>query len=115
MELSNLYKNYYSDIEPRIFEEIFLSDPTSNMMRTKCGHYVKWIANLYRKDLWKTGDRPETISALTLLDKHKTKLPSNKRDINSYRSVSELYNIVRQFEEVKTQRELKSVGRDGAE
>ena len=115
MELSSIYKNYYSDIEPRIFEEIFLSDPTSNMMWTKCGHYVKWIANLYRKGDWKTGDRPETFSALTLLEKHKAKLPENKRNINIYKSVSELYSIVKQFEEVKTQREAKSVCREGAE
>jgi len=115
MELSSIYKNYYSDINPDIFEEIFLSDPTSNIMHTKCGHYVKWIANLYRNGQWKTGDQPETISALTLFEKHKAKLPESKRNINIYHSVSTLYDIVKQFEQVKTQRELKSVGRDDLE
>ena len=104
---------YYPDIDQATFQKIVDSDPTSR--NGLCGKYVKWIANLYKNGKWKEGDAPETKTALTILTKHGTKLPQDKRDVNRYTSVGELYDAVKGFESTDTQSEAERKSKEGAE
>lgn len=98
MSVDDVYNNYYSDIDKNIFLAAVKSDPTSK--RTEDGNiigigkYVKWILKLVKQGKWKPGDSVETIDFLGLFDKRKNQLPQEYRDINRYKSVYELGNIV---------------------
>lgn len=104
---------YYPDIDQDTFKKIVESDPTSK--NGLCGKYVKWIANLYKNGAWKDGDAPETRTALEILMRHGAKLPQDKRDVNKYKSVSDLYNAVKGFESVDTQSEAERKSKEGSE
>jgi hypothetical protein len=98
MSLEDVYNKYYSDIDKNIFLAAVKSDPTSK--RTDDGNiigigkYVKWILKLVKQGKWKPGDSVETIDFLGLFDKRKNQLPQEYRDINRYKSIYELGNIV---------------------
>ena len=110
MSLDDVYNNYYSDIDKNIFLAAVNSDPTSK--RTDDGNiigigkYVKWILKLVKQGKWKPGDSVETIEFLGLFDKRKNQLPQEYRDINRYKSVYELGNIV-SGHTVKNRNEVK--------
>lgn len=110
MSVEDVYNNYYSDIDKNIFLAAVNADPTSK--RTDDGNiigigkYVKWILNLVKQGKWKPGDSVETIDFLGLFDKRKNQLPEEYRDINRYKSVYELGNIV-SGHTVKNRNEVK--------
>jgi hypothetical protein len=116
MAILKIYNSYYKHIHWDVFNAAVAADPTSyNKGKiVKVGNFVKWILKLYTNGSWKGGDSYETRDLLTKFIKYKSKLPIEKRDINRFNSVSELYSLIRTLEGqgVKTQSDVK---REGAE
>jgi hypothetical protein len=99
-----------------VFNAAVAADPTSyNQGKVvKVGNFVKWILKLYSNNAWKPGDSYETRDLLTKFIKYKSKLPIEKRDINRYNRVNELYSLIQTLENdgIKSQKDIK---REGAE
>jgi hypothetical protein len=116
MTIQQIYNSYYKHIHWDVFNAAVAADPTSyNQGKiVKVGNFVKWILKLYSNNAWKLGDSYETRDLLSKFIKYKSKLPIEKRDINRYNSVSELYSLIQTLESdgVKTQSDVK---REGAE
>jgi hypothetical protein len=114
MNMLQIYNSYYNHIPLGVFYAAVAADPTSyNQGKVvKVGNFVKWILKLYQNNAWKSGDRYETKELLTKFNKYKSKLPIEKRDINRYNSVSELYSLIQTLEEqgVKSQKDVKKEG-----
>ena len=116
LSIDDVYNKYYQSVDRDVFNAAVAADPTSyNQGKVvKVGNFVKWILKLYTNGSWKEGDSYETRDLLTKFIKYKSKLPIEKRDINRYNSISELYSLMQTLEGkgVKTQSDVK---RDGAE
>ena len=116
LSIDDVYNKYYQSIDRDVFNAAVAADPTSyNQGKVvKVGNFVKWMLKLYSNNSWKPGDSYETKDLLSKFIKYKSKLPIEKRDINRFNSVSELYNLIQTLEGqgVKSQTEIK---REGAE
>ena len=116
MTIQQIYNSYYKHIHIDVFNAAVAADPTSYNQGevVKVGNFVKWILKLYTNGSWKTGDSYETKDLLSKFIKYKSKLPTEKRDINRFNSVSELYSLIQMLENegVKSQKDVK---REGAE
>ena len=114
MTILNIYNSYYKHIPLGVFNAAVAADPTSyNQGKVvKVGNFVKWILKLYSNGSWKPGDSYETMDLLGKFIKYKSKLPIEKRDINRYNSVSELYSLIQTLENkgVKSQKDVKKEG-----
>lgn len=99
-----VYQKYYSDVDRDLFDAALKSDPTTKDGYT--GKYAKWLLNLARHGKWKAGDAPETKAALERFMRTYKNL--EKKDIQQYGSVGELYDAVMQTEPQKTRREAKA-------
>ena len=99
-----VYQKYYSDIDRKVFNAAIASDPTAKA--GGIGKYTKWILNLARHGKWKPGDAYETKSSLERFAKIGGKL--EKKDIQQYQSVGELYQAIRDASGVKTRTETKN-------
>jgi len=75
---------YYSDVPVEEFNKFISADPTN-------GTYQKWILNLRKKGL-KEEDLYKVTHYLTIFDKYKSKM--DKKDINQYKSLPELYTVI---------------------
>ena len=105
-----IYNKYYSTIDKNIFDSAIAADPTSYNQQgeiVKVGGYVKWILKLYQNGSWKTSDSFETKDLLGKFNKLKTRLPVEQRDINTYSSVRELYDILQPYLGTKSRSEIK--------
>ena len=108
--IKQIYNKYYSDITKNVFYNICGCDPTSifdNNKIIKIGKYVNWIVNLYRKELWKIGDEFETKNIIQRFHILKNQLPMDRRDINTYKSISELYKYLETIVPTKSKKEIK--------
>jgi len=116
MTILQIYNSYYKHIHLDVFNVAVAADPTSyNQGKVvKVGNFVKWILKLYTNGSWKPGDNYETKDLLSKFIKYKSKLPLEKRDINRFNSITELYNLIQTLENegVKSQKDVK---REGAE
>lgn len=115
---SEIHGKYYQDVPEQDYKQLIFADPTSNPNKDKMGKYGKWILSLYKQGKLKTGDIPELRDSLVYFDKFKAKL--ERKDINQYRSVPELYNAVKLFMENPNQAasksdELRKTKQEGAE
>lgn len=99
-----VYNKYYSDIDRKVFNAAIASDPTAK--NGGIGKYTKWILNLARHGKWKPGDSYETKSSLERFAKIGGKL--EKKDIQQYSSVGELYQAIRDASGTKTRSETKN-------
>ncbi|MEM4396724.1 MAG: hypothetical protein QXR30_03635, partial [Candidatus Woesearchaeota archaeon] len=87
----------------QLLDKFIESDPTGNK-----GTYVLWMINAYlKKGINYIEDLDRTRYALELYHKFKHKLPQEQRDINRIKSLSDLEDIVEQFKEQKTGKEVK--------
>jgi hypothetical protein len=114
LSIDDVYNKYYQSLDRDVFNAATAADPTSyNQGKVvKVGNFVKWILKLYSNNAWKPGDSYETKDLLTKFIKYKSKLPIEKRDINRFNSVSELYSVIQTLEGqgVKSQKDVKKEG-----
>ena len=111
MSLDDIYNKYYSNIDKKVFLAAVKADPTTKYTDEgniiSIGDYTKWILNLVKRGVWKPGDSYETTKFLTTYHKLKNQLPQNQRDINNFKSVGELKQLLDQFTPKKTRSEIK--------
>jgi hypothetical protein len=114
MNILQIYNSYYKHIHWDVFNAAVTADPTSyNQGKiVKVGNFVKWILKLYQNNTWKEGDSYETRDLLTKFNKYKSKLPLEKRDINRFNSIHDIYSLIRTLERqgVKSQKDVKKNG-----
>jgi hypothetical protein len=97
-KIEDIYNKYYSDIEQEIFIQVITADPTTVVKdnNTKMGMYSKWLLQLYKsknlliEDLYKATNYLSKFHEL----KRTNKLNGKEADINSYKSLPDLLNII---------------------
>ena len=89
---------YYSDINQEIFNDIVNADKiTSNLENGKIGNYGKWLLNLYKKNNLKLEDLYKAEEYLPIFDKLSKANKLEIKDINKYKSLSDLYNVIADY------------------
>jgi hypothetical protein len=97
-KIEDIYSKYYSDIEQEMFIQVISADPTTVVKdnNTKMGMYSKWLLNLYKsnnlliEDLYKATNYLSKFHEL----KRTNKLNGKDADINSYKSLPDLLDIL---------------------
>lgn len=96
-------------ISKDVFDKLVEIDPTSHKK------YVDWLVRTYVK----SGDKDlEHYKVVRDFDRllNKGILPSDKRDINRYKTPEEIYDIVKRYEQTKTKGEIvRDIKRKDAE
>lgn len=96
--IKDIYTKYYSDIPEGYFQKIISSDPTYNPQKPdKMGKYGKWLLSIYKKGDLKLEDLYKATEYLTLFNKYYNKI--EQKDINSYKTLPELFAIVKPFKD----------------
>ena len=93
MSLDDIYTKYYSDIDREVFDKIASADPTGKP--DKKGKYTEWLLNLYKADNLKMEDLYKATDYLGMFHKFKNRI--EQKDIRAYKSLPELYNVVKQY------------------
>ena len=111
---NEVWEKYYKNIDKNIFDAIVKADPTSK--GDHAGKFVKWIVELFKNGKWKPGDTNETKTTLERFSKFNQRIPQDMRDINKYKSVGELYDVVNEYCSDKSREETqRDIKREGAE
>jgi hypothetical protein len=110
--LNDIYDKYYSEIPFETFQKIVESDPTSLIDgELYMGKYCKWLLKLYTSKSLKLEDLYKVPEYLLLFDKQtvRNKLPLNLRNINNFKSLGDLAEVVSDFkpEEIMSKKEIK--------
>ncbi len=92
--LETIYTKYYVNIPQDIFYKIVKADPTYKEKTNRQGIYMKWLLNLYINKKLKIEDLYKATEYLNTFNLFKHKLSN---DINSYKSLPELFNAVKPF------------------
>lgn len=107
---------YYSDIDQDVFNKIVKADPTQKPDGS-VGSYTKWMLNLYKKGNLKLEDLYKATEYIGLYIKNKQHLKGV--DMNKFKSLSELFNVIQPFienpDEFKSNKEKYNEIKDGAE
>ena len=104
MSVDDIYTKYYSNVPRQDFERIVKADPTSKP--NKMGKYSKWLLSLYMHGTLKVGDLTEAKECLECFNKYINRI--EVKDINHYKSVRELYDVVAPFMQDPTQATSKT-------
>ena len=98
MSLQDIKQKWYPNIEDDIFLQIVQSDPTYKQESSnKMGQYGKWLLNLYKQGNLKTEDLYKATKYLEVFDKAKRMKRLDITDINKFKTLPDLYNVVKQF------------------
>ena len=94
--LDYIYQKYYNDIPENYFKKVVSSDPTYNPQNPdKIGKYGKWLLKLYKKYNLKLEDLYKAHDYLEVFDKFKRVIENN--DINTYKTLPDLYDTVKPY------------------
>lgn len=96
--LDDIYVKYYSGIDRDIFNKIISSDPTWRSEKPdKMGKFGKWLLKLYMTKSLNIEDLYKASEYLSYFVRYNNRI--EVKDINKYRSLPELYNVVKVFME----------------
>ena len=95
------------EIEEPVLLEIVKSDPTLNKK------YTEWLVRLYSKDLIKIEDLYKATQYLKVFNRcvEKKLIDEDKRDINKYKTLQDVFNIVEKYiesEEILQDEEIEA-------
>lgn len=94
--LNDIYTKYYSKIPEDIFRQIISADPTYRVEKSeKMGKYGKWLLSLYMNRQLKIEDLYKATTYLKYFIKYYYIIQD--KDINHYKSLIDLYNVVSQY------------------
>lgn len=117
--IDEIYNTYYNTIPREDFNKIISSDPTYNQQKpNKMGKYSKWLLKLYGTNNLKLEDLYKATEYLSVFDKYSRRIEVN--DINRYKNLPQLYNVIKPFIEddnqaTSKQDELRRIKQQGAE
>ena len=102
-------REHYPSIDDETFDKLIRLDPTFKENVDRVGTYGKWLLDLYKK----TNQIPdENIKEILLtFDKNKNHLPIDKRDINKYKSIEDLQNMLNSTEIELSQNQIAKQNR----
>ena len=83
------------------------ADPSQNKQHTQ------WILKQYKNKSIRQEDHPRINTALSLFQKHQSKLP--RKDLNQYRSLNDLEDSLEPYKETISNKEQKKLDKSGAE
>ena len=92
---SQIWEKYYNTIPHEQFLDIIAADPTSDVEKDKMGKYSKWLLNLYKRKTMQLEDLYKAEEYLETFEKYINRIQN--KDINKYRSLADLYNVIRGF------------------
>lgn len=96
VSLNDIYVKYYSEIDSDVFRKIVESDPTWRGEKPdKMGKFGKWLLSLYIGGRLKLEDLYKAKEYLTYFVKYNNRV--EVKDINKYKSLVDLYNVVKVF------------------
>ena len=94
--LSDIHDKYYSKIPEDIFRQIISADPTYRVEKSeKMGKFGKWLLSLYLNRKLKIEDLYKAKEYLSYFIKYYNVL--QVKDINKYKSLIDLYNVISQY------------------
>ena len=94
--IDEIYNTYYNTIPREDFNKIISSDPTYNQQKpNKMGKYSKWLLKLYGTNNLKLEDLYKATEYLSVFDKYSRRIEVN--DINRYKNLPQLYNVIKPF------------------
>lgn len=102
--MDNIFKAHLRD-EPAIAIDMGKEKSSLRVVQRLSGihkKYLQWIVNRYIKLEFKLEDIPQLKEDLETFDKLKNKLPSDKKDINRYKSLNDFYDVLEQHKEEDT-------------
>lgn len=95
---SEIKIKYYPDISQDDFNKIVKSDKvTSNIENGKVGKYAKWLLKLYSNDNLDLYELDKVEKYISLFDKLSKSEKLSNRDINSYKSLDDVYNVISDY------------------
>lgn len=96
VSLNDIYAKYYSKIDSDVFRKIVESDPTWRVEKPdKMGKFGKWLLSLYIGGRLKLEDLYKAKEYLTYFVKYNNRIEI--KDINKYKTLVDLYNVVKVF------------------
>lgn len=94
--IQDIHEKYYSDIPEDIFKQIVSSDPTYNTNKPdKMGKFGKWLLSIYQKGNLKVEDLYKASEYLSIFVRFNSKIEA--KDITKYKSLQELYGVIKPF------------------
>lgn len=91
--LDDIHQKYYKNIDLLTFNKIVSADPTSTT--NKMGKYGKWLLNIYNSGRLKLEDLYKATEYLTYFSKYINRI--EEKDINKYKSLADLFNVVQPY------------------
>lgn len=92
---SEIREKYYNFISEEDFNKIIDSDPTTNLEKNQMGKYSKWLLNLFKRKQLRLEDLYKVEEYLETFDKYKNKIEI--KDINKFKTLPELYDVVKDY------------------
>lgn len=92
---SEIREKYYNFISEEDFNKIIDSDPTTNLEKNQMGKYSKWLLNLFKRKQLKLEDLYKVEEYLETFDKYKNKIEI--KDINKFKTLPQLYDVVKDY------------------
>lgn len=93
VNLDDIHAKYYNYIPQQDFFKIVSSDPTWNQDKPqKMGKYGKWLLSLYKNKRLKLEDLYKAKEYLSYFNQYSNVIQN--KDINTYKSLNDLYNVV---------------------
>lgn len=92
---SEIREKYYNFISEEDFNKIINSDPTTNLEKNQMGKYSKWLLNLFKRKQLRLEDLYKVEEYLETFDKYKNKIEI--KDINKFKTLPQLYDVVKDY------------------
>lgn len=94
--IDDLYRSkLFQDIPKETLLKIVAADPTADVDLDRKGKYSTWLLTLYAKKNLKLEDLYKATGYLSDFDRYKQKL--DKKDINQYKSLPDLYDAIEAY------------------
>lgn len=116
--ISDIHNKYYNNIPDEVFNKIVKTDPTWNSDKPdKMGKYGKWLLSLYMRKNLKLEDLYKANEYLKYFTKYYNMI--NNKDINTYKTLQELFLVVQPYmdnqEHATSKQDLVRKIKEGAE
>jgi hypothetical protein len=97
ISVQDAYAKYYNDISQDDYSSIIEADPFSKP--NFLSPYAKWLLGLYKNKNLKLEDLYKATEYITTFNTIKSRLSLDKKDINKFKSLPDMFNVIRPYME----------------